>query len=190
MANKTQIRNEMRCMNYKVYENVVKYLIGPKWPGGKYEIDGKRKTTNDFVIRIDGGYMTARISIYFGYGIRISAVTDNMNSNEKVWYTYWGDRDTYALPDDVDEYIRITSEFLKELCKHVTYIQYCCEHYAKPLTLGVDDDVLKILCEHDVHSFNDLVVYEYTYNDEKEFIETMIRMFKSKKFKRAIGSNK
>ena len=54
----------------------------------------------------------------------------------------------------------------------------------------MDDDVLKILCEHDVHSFNDLVVYEYTYNGEKEFIETMIRMFKSKKFKRAIGSNK
>lgn len=188
-------------INHKIYLNVVHYLIGPKFPNAKYQIGTVKGKVKDESVRIYGGYGTCKLSIYFGYGIRIFTNLYTVNYDgaaSECEYSNLKGVD-FDSEQDVEEYINITSTFLKELLRHAALIRMCPEYYPSggggwtncpPINFGTDDAMPNRLNASSHRTYEDLLLYQYDYFKDKETITFMIKSFKSKQFKRGRGDNK
>lgn len=192
---------EARVINHKIYLNIINYLIGPKFPDVKYQIGTIKGKSNDDSLRIYGGYGTCSLAIYFGYGIRIYANLYTMNyggCDSECLYSNLKEIN-FESEQDVDEYVLTTSTFLKELLKHAALIRMCPEYYPSggggwtncpPINFGIDEIMPEKLNAAPHRTYEDLLLYDYDYFDDKETIEFMIKAFKSKRFKRGRGDNR
>ena len=178
MSTKAERRKEQRKMNYKVLANVTSYLMGPK-VDIPFTIDCSKKTTNDRILRVNQGYGDVKLSIYFGNRIRISV------SNE--WYEYYDEYEDATLPDDVDEYIHITTAFLRELIRHDNMFRgylhgiYFSGNVPNDLVINAPDVIREV-----VESRYKTLSYHWTWK-EREYVEYITKCMQDRRYRRARG---
>lgn len=172
-----------QLVNSKIFQNVVNYVIGPKFTG-QYAIDCLHEGTGSNVIRIYRGYDPSHCNIYFDHRIRISV----SHARRNAFYVFQSN--DLSLPDDseIEDYIYDVSRFLREFIRHVDKIQYCSfEQYFKYLDVIFDDcpDAWK----YKVHSHGSLLFFEYSARD-MDFIRCITEIMRSKAFRRSRGDYK
>lgn len=187
-------RKIAREANYKIYRKLIDYLTGPKWSQTKYQINDIRSTTNAFgIIKIDTGFVGYEICIYF----YVSSIHIYMKRKthagciEKIDYTYFDfDKDYSDLPDDTEDYIFRTKTFLQELLRHAVYTDDYGYVYSDA-NISTYEDCVKPMPENFDVPFGTMNALMYEYNGRDiNTIDYMIRVFKSKQFKRYRGDSK
>lgn len=184
---KRQRRESILNANNEIYKSIVNYLIGPKWNGTKYQICDLDSCSKAFgIIKIMTGYPGCRCSIYFGKNIHLYIVyTNGYGDCKRIDYDYFDCNSEYDdLPEDMYEYIYRSKTFLRELLRHISCIRE--RHISLSTHVSSYDECVTIAKpEHFDVPFGviELLMYEFTYTD-KETIDYMIAVFKSKKFKR------
>lgn len=189
---KKQRKREILDANYSIYKSLIEYLIGPKWNGISYQINDVMSKSRAFgIIKIDNGYMGCKCSIYFSTDIRLFIQYRDWHCNEyNSNYTYFvPDKDFLVLQDKIDEYTHRSIVFLRELLRHMSYMDghtYCLsnlESYEECVQQQPPDDFDILFGEVP------LALYEYNW-ENTEIIDYVIAIMKSKKFKRYRGDNK
>lgn len=183
-----EYRRVMRDANNRIYFGVSTFLMGNKWHG-TYVIDNSQYGTTSKVIRITKNYL--KCSVYFSYQIRISISERTKKllglcEPDKLWqefYSFSGDNENCIAPDDIDEYVRVSTEFLRELLKHIDCLAAAnFESIRKPRGFeNCSFDNFVPYCD----SHFDLLRYEYNYDDDKDLIEYVTHVMKTKAFKRS-----
>ena len=194
-----------RKVNHQIYANVATYLMGPKWPrycnyscNGGYQIDSMSKGSKADIIRIDGGYLGASLTIYFDLNIRIAAKIRHMNYGKQtdLYYYFGSDKaaNTVFIPEnEIDDFIKISTDFLRELCLHALCIGESYSYSGvMPVELSpseaknIDDyeNIMRQVKCLKIDSYDSLLLHQYTYDTERNIIMYCTRLMKSKKFRR------
>lgn len=191
---KTKCRKIAKEANYNIYRKLIDYLSGPKWTD-KYQIgDIKSKSSAFGIIKIDTGYVGYEICIYFyitNIHVYITRKTHDSYIH-KIDYVYVDfEKDFSNMPDDMEDYIFRTKTFLQELLRHATYTDDYGYVYTNS-SMNSYEDCIHIPVPANFHvpfGTMNALMYEYSNNDT-ETIDYMIKVFKSKNFKRYRGDGK
>lgn len=184
---KPSVCKQWREINAKIFQNVVRYVTGPKLTCD-YAIDCLHKDTYSNVIRVRRGYEMPKCDIYFDYRIRISVSYCRKNK----FYDLQS-RD-FQLPTDdfTDDYVYDVSQFLREFIRHVNKIEdYPGYHLLSSNVTSVGGyvdscpDILKSV----IHSHISLLFFEYSV-DDMEAIRYITDVMRSKAFRRSRGDYK
>ena len=192
-ALRKQRREAILSANNEIYANIGRYLMGPKWTGAKYQVGDICSKSRSFgIIKVNSGYLGCKCSIYFDRDIRVFIMYRHHSGFEReVNYHYFKcDSDYMNLPEDMDDYVFRAKTFLKELLRHVSYLNgfdYSIPFYVNDYSECVDIPKPE---NFDVpFGKSGLALYEYN-SCNPEIVDYMIQVMKSKKFKRYRGDNK
>ena len=181
-----EYQRRMREVNNQIFRGICTYLIGNKWTG-KYTIDNSGHNHQPPVIRIKNNELSC--SIYFSYDIRISVgrrykVRLDANAIGDSWRRYYSFYDNLGqcnFPDDVDDYVRVSTDFLREFLRHMYSVKAENEGCR---TRGFDDCPFQEFSEC-CTSHMGLLQYEYNYQRDRDLIKYVTDVMKSKTFKRS-----
>lgn len=184
MSTKTERRKEQRKMNYRVMRDLTASLMG-QTTVALFTADCSKKT-GDRVLRINQGRGNVNLDIYFGTRIYIS-VKGNAHASYDERYAYYDEYASAVLPDDIYEYIRITTAFLKELIRHTNAFRnslhgvYFNGSVPKDLVMDAPDTIRDVVSNRFA-----VLEHHWTWN-EREDIEYITKCMQNQRYRRARG---
>lgn len=195
ISEKTKRRNIAKFAHYSIYRSIVNYLVGPKWNRGKYQIGNIKSKANALgIINISTGFAGCDVTIYFyvtKIHIYVTYKTGYGDMLYKTDYMYSDfDEDCSNIPDDIDAYVLRTKTFFQEFLRNCA----CSKDFTDDYTgykIGSYEDCIDNIPEKFPVPFGlfESMMYHYNGNDVST-IDNMIKIFKSKAFKRYRGDNK
>ncbi len=184
------VRKKMNELNRKIFLRLINGLYGPRCDL-KFNIINKKK--DYIIIEIPSGSNKngAYLKLYIGYSIRIAIYANSYHFfsrskkhpiKENVYYTYY---EGAKLPDDEEEYVRITKEFLLELIRYACTMSAYKSDYRNlvPECYSDAECPLQPFPDESEYTYPYILLYPYSY-EEKNKTEYFIQLMKSKRFKR------
>ena len=188
--NLVKARKSQRDMHDEIFKRIVNFVIGPKYEG-KYQIEHMSKNNSkDKVIRLYAGYEKPSIYLYFGNKLRISSSLYTFDDYEyyNVFYDYYNEYESGLLPDDIEDYISVTTKFLMNIILHTKSV--FADDFSSHM---INQDAPSKFIENAPDSIRDIVgnyaaVLEYEWTWFKKYeIDYMIEVLSSNEYRRARG---